>query len=350
MGTTLTPPLVSVLCATFNHEKYIADAIQGFLKQQCDFEFEILIQDDASTDGTAEVIKAFVQQYPNRIHPILYKENQLQKGIRPFPSLAKYAKGRYIALCEGDDYWHDPLKLQKQVDAIDADECISLVTSDVDVLHQRKGRLVKSVFRRTGNMPQSYEDLTLGLLTRKYIFITCTFLLRRQSYLDIIESNSEEFSGKWPFGDMQLMLEFSRLGRIHFIPVSLATYRKLEESASSSRNPGHHARNIVALLDCTEHYARKFGYGDDVTRCSRASLIGSLAGFALRFSSETLRKQVLELMERYPFPISDSTTRMVFWVVQSEQRLSKYSRLLSIYLECLRLYRRATNRAVALLR
>lgn len=109
-------PLVSVACITYNHEKYIEDAIEGFLIQETNFPFEILIHDDASTDNTASIVREYAEKYPNIIKPIFQKENQYSKGFKinlkfNFPR----AKGKYISLCEGDDYWTDPLKLQMQV-------------------------------------------------------------------------------------------------------------------------------------------------------------------------------------------------------------------------------------------
>lgn len=110
-------PLVSICCLTYNHEHYIRDAINGFLLQKTTFPFEILIHDDASTDNTAEIIREYEAKYPDIIKPIYQTENQYSKGIGiskgfQFPRV----KGKYIALCEGDDYWTDANKLQKQVD------------------------------------------------------------------------------------------------------------------------------------------------------------------------------------------------------------------------------------------
>jgi len=109
-------PLVSIICITYNHEKFIEEAIKGFLKQETDFSFEIIIQDDASTDRTAEIIREYEKKYPDRIKTIYNIENQYSKcpSSIDFPPL-KASKGKYIAYCEGDDYWIDPLKLQKQI-------------------------------------------------------------------------------------------------------------------------------------------------------------------------------------------------------------------------------------------
>lgn len=116
--------VVSICSITFNHAPYIRECLDGFLMQQCDFDFEVLIHDDASTDGTAEIIKEYQEKYPDIIKPILQIENQWSQGIRNIQSLYNFsrAKGKYIAMCEGDDYWTDPHKLQKQVDFLEANE------------------------------------------------------------------------------------------------------------------------------------------------------------------------------------------------------------------------------------
>lgn len=112
--------MVSIVCFTYNHENYIADAIEGFLMQETDFRYEILIHDDASTDNTAEVIRSYEEKYPDRIKPIYQKVNQYSKNIK-IGSTFVYprAQGKYIALCEGDDYWTDPKKLQIQFDCLE---------------------------------------------------------------------------------------------------------------------------------------------------------------------------------------------------------------------------------------
>ena len=112
--------VVSVSCLTYNHAPFIRQCLDGFMMQKTDFAFEVLIHDDASTDGTTEIIKEYEARYPDVIKPIYEEENQWVKGRRGsavfnFPR----ARGKYIALCVGDDYWTDPLKLQKQVDFLE---------------------------------------------------------------------------------------------------------------------------------------------------------------------------------------------------------------------------------------
>lgn len=109
-------PVVSICCITYNHEPYIEDALEGFLIQETDFPFEILIHDDASTDRTTEIINKYARKYPRIIRMIIQTENQWSKGIRILPALVlPEALGEYVALCDGDDYWVSAEKLQIQV-------------------------------------------------------------------------------------------------------------------------------------------------------------------------------------------------------------------------------------------
>ena len=119
-------PLVSICCLAYNHKKYIRECLDEFILQKTNFAFEVLIHDDASTDGTADIIREYQAKYPEIIKPIYQTENQYSKGVKPsFTFNFPRARGTYIAMCEGDDYWTDPLKLQKQVDFLEANlSCI----------------------------------------------------------------------------------------------------------------------------------------------------------------------------------------------------------------------------------
>ena len=112
---------VSIVCNAYNHGRYIRDALNGFVMQKTDFEFEVLIHDDASTDDTADIIREFEMQYPHLVKPVYQTENQYSQGVSVTPAFqVPRIKGKYVAFCEGDDYWTDPLKLQKQYDAMEA--------------------------------------------------------------------------------------------------------------------------------------------------------------------------------------------------------------------------------------
>ncbi len=115
------PVRVSICCITFNHRLFIEQCIEGFLDQECDFRVEILIHDDASSDGTSLVLQQYADRYPSIFRVIQQSQNQYSKGVNPYFSyLFSDARGQYIAICDGDDYWDDPEKIAKQVACLDA--------------------------------------------------------------------------------------------------------------------------------------------------------------------------------------------------------------------------------------
>jgi glycosyltransferase involved in cell wall biosynthesis len=135
-----TVPVVSIWCITFNHANFIRDAIEGFLMQETTFPSEILIHDDASTDGTADIVREYQAKYPQLIRTVLQTENQWSKGIKPRSVLDPMVRGEFIALCEGDDYWIKKDKLQKQVEILDKDRSASLVFHNAWVSHAESRR------------------------------------------------------------------------------------------------------------------------------------------------------------------------------------------------------------------
>ena len=113
-------PLVSILCTAYNHKAYIRQTLQSFVDQQTDFAFEVLVNDDVSTDGTAAIIREFEEKYPDIIRPFYQTENLYSRDIDIYQTVFfPNARGRYVAYCEGDDYWTDCTKLQRQVDFLE---------------------------------------------------------------------------------------------------------------------------------------------------------------------------------------------------------------------------------------
>ncbi len=155
-------PLVSIICNTYNHENFIGKAIDGFLMQRTTFPVEILIHDDASTDNTALIVKEYELKHPELIKPIYQKINQYSQGIKPRTFQLPRARGKYIALCEGDDYWTDPLKLQKQVEFLEGNEEYVICYHDSEVVDQ-DGQLIKeSKLNKTYKRDASSDDLKKG--------------------------------------------------------------------------------------------------------------------------------------------------------------------------------------------
>lgn len=168
-----TMPLVSIICNTYQHKEFIADAINGFLMQETSFPVEILIHDDASTDGTAEIVKSFEIKYPNLIKPIYQKVNQYSQGIKPsihfqYPR----ALGKYIAFCEGDDYWTDPNKLQIQVNFLENNPDYVISGHDAFIIDESGNIFKNSKLPDNYKCDYSSDELILGkawILTMSWV-------------------------------------------------------------------------------------------------------------------------------------------------------------------------------------
>lgn len=156
-------PLVSICCLTYNHEPYIRQCLEGFLMQKVNFRFEVLIHDDASTDKTPQIIHEYEKKYPTIIKPIYQKENQYSKGIKvttvyQFPRV----KGKYIAFCEGDDYWTDKNKLQKQIDFLENNIKYVLTFHDIFLIDFSGKLLTSELFRDIHRKDLSPSELLSG--------------------------------------------------------------------------------------------------------------------------------------------------------------------------------------------
>ena len=218
-------PLVSICVITYNHQDYISQAIEGFLLQKTTFAVEVIIHDDASTDNTAGVIKEYEKKHPGFIKPIYQKQNIYSQGGRPliehvFPK----SRGKYIALCEGDDYWTDPYKLQKQVDFLESDENYSASAHQSKVIYENNNKashLFNNILAETDFIT---EDL-LGL--RK--FHTASFMFRSK----ILKGRIEEILKDILSGDRAIFLTCSLEGPIRFYPKAMCVYRKNESGISN---------------------------------------------------------------------------------------------------------------------
>lgn len=166
-------PLVSIRCLAFNHGAFIESALRGFLEQRTRFPFEILVHDDASTDGTQDVIRAYQRAYPDLIRPVLQTENQYARGRRGWQAMDPLTRGRYVALCEGDDYWTDPYKLQIQVDFLERHPEYVISGHDARVVDEEGSLVSASKLARAYRRDFSASDLERGnstLLTLSWVY------------------------------------------------------------------------------------------------------------------------------------------------------------------------------------
>lgn len=217
-ATDTRPLMVSIRCLTYNHAPYIRQCLEGFVMQKTNFRFEAIVHDDASTDGTADIILEYANKYPNIIKPILETENQFSKcngGIRRIMNEA--CTGKYIALCEGDDYWIDPNKLQIQVDFLENHPEYTMVCSRTKRFSQIRKEFVSDVScnGKDGNLSPKDIIKEGGL----YI-ATCSILFNKD-----IKQNYPEYCQKCHVGDYPLQIMCAMKGKVWFFNKAMAVYR-----------------------------------------------------------------------------------------------------------------------------
>lgn len=225
---TDTNVMVSICCLTYNHENYIKDALDSFLMQQTNFVFEVLIHDDASTDNTAKIIEQYKKLYPEIIKPIIQTENQRSKlggGMNPRFNYPR-AQGKYIALCEGDDYWTDPTKLQKQVDFLEANEEFTLVAGNSLLIDEKGAKIRENLSKeRPIHLKQILKKNILGSATASLFF-------RK----DCLDSKYSTLTSKFPFGDWLLSAYCISKGKGYILEDVLSAYRVHQTGVWSSMN------------------------------------------------------------------------------------------------------------------
>lgn len=185
-------PVVSICTLTYNHGPYIAEAIDSFLMQETDFPFEVLISEDCSTDNTVSIIREYEKKYPTIVKPIYQQENQYSKQIKMNPTFNyPRAKGKYIALCEGDDYWTDPLKLQKQVDFLEEHDDYAISGHDAFIIDENGTHQKDSKLLDIEKKDFDGEDLILN----KTWILTLSWLVRREAIKNIPPEYSMVLNG-----------------------------------------------------------------------------------------------------------------------------------------------------------
>ena len=218
--------MVSICCITYNHEKYIKDALEGFLNQKTNFNFEILIHDDASIDNTANIIREYENKYPNIIRGIYQTENQYSKNNKIAETfLFPMARGKYIALCEGDDYWIDNNKLQKQVNFLEENEEYSLVVHPSLCENQVSNERYKMKSFNTDKSLDLREFLEEYYHVAPKVLFQTSSLVFRGKYIKELLIEKPQFNYNCNVGDIPLELFLANKGKIYFFNSFMSVYR-----------------------------------------------------------------------------------------------------------------------------
>lgn len=252
-------PLVAIRCITFNQEEYIKDALEGFLMQKTDFPFIAIVHDDASTDKTPLIIKEYAKLFPDIIFPIFENENQYSKhngSLGKIMTVAcKSTNAKFIALCEGDDYWIDPSKLQTQVNILNKNPEYGLIYTDYNILHTVNNEIELSLIE-SGKRPiiTTFEQHLSQLG-----YIAPMSWLYRSEYIDI----QENFKGKsYVDGSFIFALEMFLKTKVYYLNQVTCIYRDLQTSASHHTNKASLYKYYKGLHDIQLYYATNY----DVTK------------------------------------------------------------------------------------
>lgn len=253
---------VSVYCLAFNHEKHIRDALEGFVNQKTTFRYEVFVHDDASTDGTATIIAEYARKYPQIIKPIYQTENQYSRGVNiVYDIIWPRMQGKYVASCEGDDYWSDPQKLQLQYEAMERHpECTicSHYTRWIRMEDETTGgfypnrryRIKEGIVDKNTQMLVSIDDL---------FHLSSAFLRRTddQPAMDFVE--------KMPVGDVAMLLFYQKHGYMYFVDREMSVYRRGTAGSWTKRvirNPEvaikHFQQHKEALRSCKTYFEGKY--------------------------------------------------------------------------------------------
>lgn len=236
MNTYTRPMMVTIRCIAYNQEKYIRQCLEGFVMQKTNFRFEAIVHDDASKDGTADIVREFAEKYPDIIKPIYETENQYSKHDGSLERIMdEHTHGKYIAICEGDDYWIDPLKLQKQFDFMEAHPECSLC------FHAHKDLYPNGIFKEI--VPEeikTFYDTPYIILIKNNIIGTNTIFCRGK----YMKEGRPDFWEQCPVGDIPMRLFFSAKGKIGFINEFMSVYRRNAIGGWTSRKTTLKSRTV----------------------------------------------------------------------------------------------------------
>lgn len=292
-------PLVSVQMITYNHEPFLAQAIEGVISQKTNFPFELVIGEDCSTDQTRQVALDYQARYPHLIR-VLYSAH----NVGMFPNVRRVhtaCRGKYLAYCEGDDYWNDPHKLQEQVEFLETHPDYALVHTAINVDCGPLGMNASPGYRRTnqGLDPddrerQAYYEI---LMNTRWV-CTASACFRHDLLNQILRDCPECSDPVYMMGDTQRWLELARLGRIKFIPKPMATYRITPNSATHQCDKAKRLKFELNTIQLLEHYLTKYDCPEPVKRAARACYYYKVMRTAFKVNNREVFNRLYDVYRR----------------------------------------------------
>jgi len=278
-----------IQCLVYNHKPYLRQCLDGFIMQKTNFKFVAVVHDDCSTDGSQEIIREYEEKYPDIIKPIFEFENQYSKrdgSLMRIVNKALNATGaKFLAFCEGDDCWTDPLKLQKQVDYLNANESCGLVYSRINVIDEQSNIIAHNGKAHECNFDSLFDDNGIPTLT------VCMRMDLNQRYFSNVTINHN-----WLMGDLPRWIYTAHESDLYMIPEITGSYRVLKNSASGRASIHSRENFLLSNIEICEYFVSFFGYKDKLkqihTRC-----IDSLLNLSLDYNQKTATKPWSKMRE-----------------------------------------------------
>lgn len=318
-------PLVSIFSITYNHETYIRQCLEGFVSQETDFSFEVFIVDDASTDATSEIIREYQLKYPGIINPVFHKVNKFKNNLGEIVAhpVLKKMQGKYIAVCEGDDYWTDPLKLQKQVDFLEEHADCSLCYHPCTTsFGDGSGRDYWWGPDKDTRQPVKFSIEELIQSSNTLGMSTLTMLFRRE-----LVRNYPQWAQECAIADLPLKLLLAEHGKIGYLPDNMAIH--IRESAPHSWSANRQTfewvlKDLRATIDCYEQFNRHNHnrYDISVQQAIRKNVLRKFET-VLKYGSKWEQTSFLRsYLKHFVTPNKPNTVRWLrFWI--GDERFQK---------------------------
>lgn len=297
----LKEPLVSAVIITYNQEKYIEQTIDCALAQKVDFPYEIIIGEDCSTDQTREICLRYQAKYPEIIRVITSEKNL---GLLDnWYSSVKAARGKYIAVCAGDDYWHNPEKLQKQVKFLEENAEYGMIHSDADILKEDEGRIIKNFHKKSKIFYDNTSNNTLDLLfSGRYQVVACSSVFRKiyfDKYFDINELKKNDIIME----DMPLWIIIAAHSKIYYMPESFMTHREMKGTIT---NPISFEKKMKIWQSCKNCFIYYFKQYQDRINDKNITLKSIHQGFSRIMQILAMQANRKDLVREYYLLIKES--------------------------------------------
>lgn len=277
--------MVSVFCIVYNHKPFIRKCLESLINQNVNFKYEILVNDDASTDGTTKIIEEYQNEYPELVRAVLHEENLYSKGVSAMNDiLMPMAKGEYIAICEGDDFWISSEKLQIQTDFLENNPEFTICGHNAYYADERGNK--KGLF---SNITADREISTEEVI-EKWIFPTASIMFRREA---AINSDFPDVKDK-PCADYPLAVNMALNGKAYFFAEPMSVYRVNAKSVTGKNNENPEKKikanqRFINMLNIYDEYTNKqFSFSFDVMRDS------------LNFENLMLNREIKKAKKLYP--------------------------------------------------